>query len=250
MTAALQPYQLLIIALADGIPFATAATRIGMRHADAMREAKAFGWPDLDALRQAAADIRTEHPREETPVPPRTKHAPVPIEPDVEQAMTAGAALIREARASVALDRPGDHDGHTVSLDNWETSERGGIPADLDAVVDHTDQHETFRPAAGSHLGTPDLVVAAPEASTAAIDRELMDDTGAILQLFDRLERVTPPPALDREQRARAEALREAADITKDIGAGPTVMDLLELADFIITGTVVPMVSMRAAGPS
>ncbi|GEM_PF-5854899 len=215
-SAVLQPYELLILGLADGIPLTRAALAVGMRHGDATREAKAFGWPDPDALAQAAADIRTDHSLE-TPMPPRTKRDPIPLERDVEEAMTVGAAQIEEARASVALDR--DRDG-TVDvgpvvvgrrLDNWETSERG-IPADLDAVVDHTDQHE--RPA--------------------TIDRALIDDTTETLQLVDRLQQ---PNVLDADQQARAAAVREAGDIV--LGHGATVAELLAVADFIATGFVV-----------
>lgn len=136
----------LIVALADGRTMREAAATVRMPSAAAVRAARERGWPDLDAIRLAADEIRERLSREETPVPPR-KPEPIPIEPDVEQAMTpaAGAALVREARAS-ALDRDETH-----SLDNWETSERG-IPGDLDAVVDHTDQHETAQAAKPCHL--------------------------------------------------------------------------------------------------
>lgn len=220
----------LIVALADGRHLREAALAAHLPSAVAVREAKAFGWPDLDAIRLAADEIRERLSREETPVPPR-KPVPIPIEPDVEQAMIAGAAAVREARASVALDRDETH-----SLDNWETSERG-IPDDLDAVVDHTDQHEhpTWR---ADDVTDEQLAADVPDvASVEAIDRELIADTTEVLQLVERIARPTERPlhVLTVEQRQRAVALREASDIT--LGMDPVLADLLVVADYIVTGT-------------
>lgn len=222
----------LIVALADGRTMREAAATVRMPSAAAVRAAREVGWPDLDAIRLAADEIRERLSREETPVPPR-KPEPIPIEPDVEQAMTpaAGAALVREARASVALDRDETH-----SLDNWETSERG-IPADLDAVVDHTDQHEHPTWRAGDVTGEQ-LAADVPDvASVEAIDRELIADTAEVLQLVERIARPTERPlhVLTVEQRQRAVALREASDIT--LGMDPVLADLLVVADYIVTGT-------------
>lgn len=175
-------------------------------------------------------------------MPPRTKHEPVPIEPDVEQAITAGAALIREARASVALDRDQTH-----AVDD--------IPRDLDRLVDHQDQHEVqelthdeISDIVQETLGRPVWVAddvtdeqraadVPGVASVDPIDRELMDDTADLLQTLERVTAAVNERALgalDPQQRQRAVALREATDVL--LGLDPVVADLLVVADYIVTG--------------
>lgn len=219
----LEPYERFVLDLAGGVLFSHAAIAAGLKAADAMREAKAFGWPDRNAIRQAAQDIRDEHSREESNTMARTnppsRREPIPIEPDVEDAMTAGAALIREARASVALDRDETH-----AVDEAPPMAGHG----LDAAVEF--DAPTWR---AEGVTDEQLAADVPEASTAAIDRELMADTGAILRFFDRVD----APVLNAEQLARAESLRVAAGLAIEHGA--TTGDLIALADFIATGSVV-----------
>ena len=198
----------LIVALADGRSMRDAAVAARMPSAVAVREAKAFGWPDLDSIRAAAEEIRERHIPSPAvlpggdPVPPR-KSEPIPIEADVEQAMAAGAAKAAAAREAFR-DRDETIDvGPVVVTD---------IPADLDAAVDWADQREAKR------------------------DALLIEDTAATLQLIERIATPARPPAavLDVEQQQRALALREAADILA--GLGPGLADLLVCADFIATG--------------
>lgn len=242
----------LILALADGRTMREAAAIARIPSAQAVRQARDVGWPDLDALRLAAEEIRDRHTtpplsREETPVPPR-KPEPIPIEADVEQAITA--ALIREARASVALDRDRDQT-HVVDE----------IPDDLADVVDQQDQREHQAQPAPTVTGSYaldntetvddlDRIVDRTddvEASVDPIDRVLMDDTAALLQTLERVTADVPDRplgALDPEQRQRAVALREVADLILGGGQEATVGELLALTDYIITGTL-PVLIVR-----
>lgn len=238
MTADLQPYERLIFALADGAVF-TEATRIAdIKHAEAMREAKAFGWPDRTQIKQAAADLRGVI--EETAMPPRKTREPIPLEPDVEQAMTAGAALIEEARASIALDRDQTHDVGPVVVTE--------VPYDLDPVVDRTDELEYSRGIWRPDGITDEDVRAIPEVADvqpirhAGVDQLLIEETAATLQT---LERVISEDPLSPEQRARSVALTEAIEMVRGVCA-PEVGELLTLADYIITGTV-PVVMLAGS---
>lgn len=225
-----QPYEVLVLALDGGEPFAQAARNAGLSLTDATREAKAFGYPDLEILRGVAAEIRSEHSREESTTMNPRRPASVPIEDDVAEAIASGAASIREARASVALDRDQTHevvDDPAVVVD--PTTRFIGTDEPVRVVEE---QLPTWR-AAG--VTDADLGAWSPEASVESVDREVLDGTQALLQLFGEMRKDRP---LDDEQRARALALKAAADITKDIGPGPSVADLLDLADYIVTGTV------------
>lgn len=218
----------LITALADGRTMREAAIAARMPSAVAVREAKAFGWPDLDSIRAAAEDIRERRTPPPAalpggdPVPPRTKtREPIPIEPDVEQAMTAGAAIITEARASVALDRDQTHDVGPVDVGELATSTSARDTA-ADRALDNWEAPE----------GQPQ-----PAAEATGVDAALIEDTAATLQL---LERITAPArplgALTVEQRQRAVALREVADLVLGVDPGPTTGDLVALTDYIVTG--------------
>lgn len=133
-------FDALIIALADGRSLRDAALGARMTSATAVREARAVGWPDMDAIRAAATEIRERHATTTTdddlcdhcaspsdrcgdlwpdgrrccpdcthpdlpggdPVPSRTQRDPIPVEPDVEAAMTRGARQAEQARGALA----------------------------------------------------------------------------------------------------------------------------------------------------
>ena len=251
----------LIVALADGRTMRDAALLAGMPSAAAIREAKAVGWPDLDAVRLAAAEIRERHapPPNDLPggdpVPPR-KPEPIPVEPDVEAAMHRGAKATEQARAAL-YDRLKDD----FNIADAELTEHAVMPAepandtipvDLDAVVDRTDQREAqrgvWRP---DDTPTADATDAAVE-PVPGVDALLIEDTAATLQMLERI--TTPPPrqalgALTVEQRQRAVALRKAYDITCGSDPGPTVGDLLAMGDYIVTGTVPVLIVRGVAQP-
>lgn len=195
-----QPFELLVLALDAGETLAAAGRAAGLAYVDAIREAKAFGWPDAEAIRQAAEEIRSEHSREESTTMNPRRTEPVPIEDDVAAALVAGAPYVEL---------------HTS--DPGPSASRSGVTWRAPGVTDEQ------------------LAADVPEASTESVDRQVLDGTQALLQLFGELRN---DRALDREQRARAVAVHSAAEITKDIGGGPTVADLIDLADYIVTGRV------------
>lgn len=127
----------LIVALADGRTMHDAARAARMTGGKAVQAAREFGWPDMDAIRLAAEEIRERHavvvdpddqcdhcalpldacragtpccpdcthtlPGGEPPVPPRTKtREPIPVEPDVEDAITRGARQAEASRQALA----------------------------------------------------------------------------------------------------------------------------------------------------
>ena len=87
--ADLAPVERLAVELADGTPLAQAAIRAGIRSADATREARAFGWPDLAKVRANVADLLS----------PIAQEPPVPDQPAPDVMATA----IHEADHAAAL---------------------------------------------------------------------------------------------------------------------------------------------------
>lgn len=226
VTTDIQPYERLILGLDLGWTLQKAATYAGLRAIDAEREARAFGWPELDGIREQADQLRQLY-REEAEMTPRKPREPVPIEPDVEAAMMAGATMIREARASVALDRGQTHDVGPVTVAALATSTAArdaDADAQLDAVV-------TWR---ADDVTDETMAEPAVEAFVDPIDQAFLDDTREVLGILDRVVSNDP---LNSEQRARSAAMTEVLEMVRGICA-PTTGELLTLADYVITGTV------------
>jgi hypothetical protein len=171
---------------------------------------------------------RTDVPTTDLPggdtVPRKTE--PVPVEPDVEDAITRGAAAAERSRTALATsvearDAAADED--------LAATLTGAVETIRDAVEDAKSRTRDDYSLTPPFPPGPPEVMAAVKLDRAAVEQVLRDidvvtaDTGP-----------DPVAVLTVEQQARILALREVGDGFPDA----TIGEVLALADYIVTGTV------------
>jgi hypothetical protein len=149
------------------------------------------------------------------------KPEPVPIEPDVEDAITRGARQAEASRAALASG--GQPKPSAEATDAQFGTERVVVEDEM-----HVERIETY--SAIDDADEPDI----DDPRGAKLDRAAVEQ---VLRDIDLVTADTRPPlaeVLTLEQLARAAALEKVGDDFPDANVG----EVLALADYIVTGTV------------